>query len=97
MLETLTKEIWETYLNKNFHVDIDEKHSIELTLIDVSGFGRSFNGRREAFSLLFQGPPEFALAQRIYRIWNQRLGKLDIFLVPICKEINGFQYEAVFT
>ncbi|MGR8981282.1 MAG: DUF6916 family protein [Gammaproteobacteria bacterium] len=97
MLEALTKENWETYLNTNFQVEVDDHHSIELTLIAVSGSGRSFNGRREAFSLLFQGPHQPTLPQRIYRIRQQHMGQLDIFLVPVSKESDGLQYEAVFT
>jgi len=97
MLETLTKEIWETYLDKDFQVEITDQAAVVMTLIAVSGFGRPLLGRREAYSLLFQGPLQPALAQRIYRIRQQQLGNWDIFLVPVGKESKGLQYEAVFT
>jgi hypothetical protein len=37
------------------------------------------------------------LPQRIYQLHHQRLGALDIFLVPIKRDANGTTYEAVFT
>jgi hypothetical protein len=97
MLEALTKENWEAYLNKDFQVQIDDRNAVGMRLVSVSGFGRSLNGRREAYSLLFQGPVQPMLVQRIYRILQPQLGGMDIFLVPVGKEAGGVQYEAVFT
>ncbi|WP_036281605.1 DUF6916 family protein [Methylomicrobium lacus] len=97
MLETLTKEIWETYLHQEFQVEINDQHAVDMTLIAVSGFGRCLSGQREAYSLLFQGPHQPLLAQRIYRLRQPQLGSLDLFLVPVGKESVGLQYEAVFT
>ena len=63
---------------------------------------RSLGGqseRREPFSLLLRGPREPVLAQRIHRVEHERLGALDIFLVPVglaSEGEEGMLYEAVF-
>ncbi|EIC29892.1 DUF6916 family protein [Methylomicrobium album] len=97
MLEALTKENWEACLNEDFQVQIDDRNAVDMKLVSVSGFGRSLNGRREAYSLLFQGPGQPVLVQRIYRVQQPQLGSMDIFLVPVGKDAGGIQYEAVFT
>lgn len=97
MLEALTKENWETCLNHDFQVQIDDQHAVDMRLVSVSGFGRSLNGQREAYSLLFQGPGQPMLAQRIYRMMQTQLGSMDIFLVPVGRDSGSIQYEAVFT
>jgi hypothetical protein len=66
--------------------------SFEVELVEVTVIPREPNGRAP-FSLEFQGDPAFTLAQGIYRVEHERLGALEIFLVPIA---HG-RYEAVFT
>jgi hypothetical protein len=97
MLEALTKENWEACLNKDFQVQVDDQSVVDMRLVSVSGFGRSLNGRREAYSLLFQGSDQPMLAQRIYRMLQPQLGSIDIFLVPVGRVAGSIQYEAVFT
>ena len=45
---------------------------------------------------MFRGPGEPVLAQRIYPLDNQTLGRLEIFLVPIGPDDEGMRYQAVF-
>lgn len=52
--------------------------------------------RAEPFTLLFRGPREPLLAQGIQRLEHERLGTLEIFLVPIRPDEGGPLYEAVF-
>jgi hypothetical protein len=66
--------------------------SFEVELVEVTVIPREPNGRAP-FSLEFQGDPELTLPQGIYRVEHERLGALEIFLVPIA---HG-RYEAVFT
>ena len=68
---------------------------LHLILISVSerlGPGT----RRQPFSILFLGPPDPVLPQRIYRLEHDVLGVLEIFLVPIRRDADGTTYEAVF-
>lgn len=52
--------------------------------------------RAEPFTLTFRGPGEPRLAQGIHRLEHERLGELEIFLVPIRPDERGPLYEAVF-
>jgi hypothetical protein len=97
MLGTLTKEDWTKQLNENFYIQIGNTDEYTIKLIDVSGHGRSMEGCREAYSLLFSGPKMPILPQSIYRVNSSALGELDIFLVPIGPQADGMGYEAVFT
>jgi hypothetical protein len=51
---------------------------------------------QETFSLMFRGPLTLFVPQGIRTLKHGKLGELDIFLVPVGKEEDGFQYEAVF-
>lgn len=69
---------------------------VELRLEAVQPLGQ---GVREggAFSLLFVGPPRPVLPQATYRLENDEMGGMDIFLVPVGPQDGGMGYEAVFT
>jgi hypothetical protein len=54
-------------------------------------------GRREPFNLLFRGPRSPYVRQGSHRLEHDRLGTLEIFLVPLGPDATGMRYEAVFT
>ena len=94
MLEKLTKESFLPRLNQAFRLTSVEP-PLELRLLEVeSRWGRG--PAREAFSLIFLGPAEPLLPQRIYRLEHDELGALEIFLVPIGRDAAGTRYEAAF-
>lgn len=51
---------------------------------------------RHPFALLFVCPDQQVLEQGTYAIDHERLGKLEIFLVPTAADADGIHYEAVF-
>jgi hypothetical protein len=52
--------------------------------------------KRNPFSLFFLAP--LLLQQQIFHLTHDAFAEpLDIFLVPIGQEPNGYSYEAVFT
>jgi hypothetical protein len=53
-------------------------------------------GKRAPFSLMFRGPADPVLPQRIYRLDHDALGPLEIFLVPVGRDEAGTGYQAVF-
>lgn len=53
-------------------------------------------GGRVPFALLFEGPSEPLLPQRIYSLQHRAFESLDIFLVPIGRSAAGVHYEAIF-
>jgi hypothetical protein len=92
MLENLTVDDFRPLLNDRFRVAPDGAEAFEVELVEVTEIPREPGGR-PPFSLVFQGGPNPPLEQRIYRVEHEKLGELDIFLVPIAVD----QYEAVFT
>lgn len=70
---------------------------LELEIAEVAKAGGSHGGRTQ-FSVVFLGPAGRYLRQRIYRLEHEKLGQVDLFLVPIGPEPSGrHRYEAVFT
>jgi len=71
---------------------------LELELLAASPLAAraAASGQREPFSLLFRGPRDPVLSQRIYPLECAALGRLEIFLVPIGSDALGMCYEAVF-
>ena len=53
-------------------------------------------GERLPFCLVFAGPKDVVLPQKIYRIQHPKAGTMDIFLVPIGPDEGNMLYEAVF-
>jgi len=52
--------------------------------------------RQEMFSVVFHGPLDTLLPQRMYRMENERMGVIELFIVPIGQNADGYAYEAVF-
>lgn len=52
--------------------------------------------RDEPFALLFRGPNDAPLTQRIYSMKHDVLGEFALFLVPIDKDENGMVYESIY-
>jgi hypothetical protein len=93
-IEGLSQESFAENLNTKFRLPVQSGEPLELELIEVAP-GTPLEGV-ERFSLVFRGPLGFALRQSTYRLEHERLGALDIFLVPIARDAEGFSYEAVF-
>jgi hypothetical protein len=92
MLDTLTLEDFRPLLHDRFRIAPDDAPAFEVELVEVTGIPREPGGRAP-FSLVFRGGPNPPLPQRIYRVEHEKLGELDVFLVPIAVD----QYQAVFT
>ena len=75
---------------------IDEKN-IDLTVIRVERAAelgrRPKDLKRDGFSIFFQGPADMLLPQRTYDFAS--FG--SVFIVPVARRSEGYEYEAVFT
>jgi hypothetical protein len=89
-LEALTADDFAPHLRERFALSPTADSAFDVELIEVSGAGA------RPFSLVFRGPGEPVLPQRIYRLEHPALGALDLFLVPIGRQPDGLRYEAVF-
>ena len=80
-----------SHLNSKFR--LVDTPSTELELIEVSDASTSHH---VSFSLVFLGPHQPLLPQRIYPLEHHALGRLDLFIVPIRRDAQGLQYQAIF-
>ncbi|NJN54353.1 MAG: hypothetical protein HC804_06095 [Anaerolineae bacterium] len=107
MLDKVTKESFEPYLNQIFNLNLDDQGNIPLQLMSVTphqthtGYQRAAPTgatlRQAGFTLTFCGPRQPALTQRMYDLEHETFGKLEmLFLVPVSEDGNGRYYEAVF-
>jgi hypothetical protein len=96
VLDRLTREDFLPRVGETFRV---AESGIDLVLTEAAGFstpGAVAGPRKAPFSLLFRGPKQPILPQRIWALENETLGRLEIFLVPIGPDAGGMRYEAVF-
>lgn len=89
-----TKEQFTEQLNSVFRADLGEGRSMDLLLFKLdSGVSTPI---QEAYSLMFRAPVDAPPAQNVYTLEHEKLGKMDLFLVPVKKKEDGLYYEAVF-
>ena len=104
MLDKLTSADFSTQLNQTFkihyHSDkiLEAQLILEVELIEVAEYSEKWAGlsKRRPFSILFRGPKDTNLAQGIYKVEHDKMGTVELFLVPIMPDENGNLFEAVF-
>jgi hypothetical protein len=102
-LNDLTYARFAASVKTRFRVLADASGSIELELAEVRLFQprlrQNLEGptlKNECFSLIFNGPPSPHLEQKMYDFQHDDLGTFPLFVVPIGKTREAFQYEVVF-
>ena len=88
------KEDFKGAVGSTFQVSRGEVDGFDLVLESVEEHVSS--DVQENFSLKFRTDPDAAPMQNTYRLKHDRLGEMDIFLVPIKRNAEGLYYEAVF-
>ena len=100
MAVTLTEEEFLQHVHTKFRVKVDTSQPVELCLVKVKGYEEESElgsqGGMERFSVFFSGPSDCYLPQKTYSLEHDRMGAFDIFLVPIARDEEGYNYEAVF-
>jgi hypothetical protein len=94
MTEIHTLDMFSEQVGTKFLMHHGESQTAELELVSATDVGSS--SRQIQFSLLFLGPYDAPIFQGIYRIEHDKLGTLDLFLVPIGRDKTGVSYEAIF-
>jgi hypothetical protein len=101
VLEKLNVTTFAERTGESFRIFPDGTQPLAVELVEVTdltspgGAGTSKRDRAP-FSIVFRGPRELALPQRIYRIEHDDLGSFELFLVPIAADRDGRRYEAIF-
>ena len=94
MPEQLKPIMFSEYVGTPFDVLDDPSRTFGLTLTNVVEHVKT--ERQEVFSLFFHGPSDPFVSQGTHKLKHSHLGELELFLVPVGRDKNGFQYEAAF-
>lgn len=94
----LTEKEFSKHVNTSFRVTPGAEVEVDLELVEVKSYSSNPGDQdgMERFSLFFKGPAQPFLPQGLYSLRNERMGEIDIFLVPMKPEGEGSCYEAVF-
>ena len=94
MLAQLKPTMLADYVGAEFEVLDDPSSVFRLTLTNVVEHVKT--ERQEVFSLFFHGPSDPFVSQGIHKLKHSLLGEFELFLVPVGRDKDGFQYEAAF-
>ena len=99
MPDLITIETFEPHVGTSFWAELPKGGRVELRLERVAKVMESEAAQlpRHPFSVYFIGPDSYKLEQSIYHLTHEKSEPMDIFIVPIAKNGNTFEYEAVFT
>jgi hypothetical protein len=101
VLEGLTVDTFAGAVGDAFALDHDggrlELELVEASPIEADAPAIAADGVRTPFSLLFRGPLNPILPQRIYPLRHDAIGALQIFIVPVARTAAGVEYQAIFT
>jgi hypothetical protein len=94
MLQNPSSKTFSEHLNTAFQVPVAGGAPILLELFEVTD--RNDSPRLEQFSLIFRGPMATPIRQGLYRLDHEKLGEVELFLVPIGPNEERFCYQAIF-
>lgn len=90
----LTHEEFSKHLNTTFRIRLNEERTLDAKLIEVSEL--LVSPRQERFSIVFLCSNEVLIAQGTAPFEHDEMGAFNLFIVPIGRDDEGTQYEAVF-
>lgn len=103
-LDEVTLEAAKPLLNSLFQVTLEEGGTLEMKLIDALPFEtprRPVRGSRQPvrapFALYFLGPRDPVLPQRMYDFRSADIELVSLFIVPVGRDEEGTEYEAIFS
>ena len=95
-MELLTLQHFSGRMNETFLAVLDDSE-VPFQLVEARALpAHSAAVTRAPFSLLFRNTSSPPLPQQIYRLRHAAIGEIEIFLVPVGRESDGFLYQAVF-
>ncbi len=95
MSNELNAKIFSQHIGTSFTAPVAVSEPLTLDLYDVTE--NSTSPALEQFSLLFRGPLSPVMQQCTVKLEHDKLGSLDLFLVPIGPDEKGMRYQAVFS
>lgn len=88
-----TRDAFADAINSTFNVSADGDLPVQFTLVDCKSV--LSNERQECYSLLFRAPAGHPPVQETYILENDKLGKINLLLVPVKGDETGIYFEAV--
>jgi hypothetical protein len=101
-LQKLNFQTFAGQLQTTFQVRLADGSAVPLKLVEAKrGAPQKSAGPKrisyEQFSLVFTGPLEQALDQRIHAFEHPRIGQFEIFIVPVVsRDTSLMHYECIF-
>jgi hypothetical protein len=85
------------HVNSTFSLKLGET-TVEMALTEATRqVVRPFPGMmREPFSLIFRSSMQIVLPQRMYTLTHPAMGQIDMFMVPIGRDVRGVVYQAIY-
>jgi uncharacterized protein DUF6916 len=93
-LDQLVAADFEPLVGERFSV-VQNEGDLRLELVEVRALPPHAH-REQPFALVFRGPRQPALQQRVHTLGHAGLGALAVFLVPVAGGPASIDYEAIF-
>jgi hypothetical protein len=103
VLEKLTHDDFLKWLHQKYEIHHNGATlEVELTECRTLPYPGRKDAERAPFAVIFRGPLQPVLEQRIYKLECKKLegssaDPLEIFIVPVGRDAVGMRYEAVFS
>lgn len=87
------------YLNQTFLIRLSSEETYSLELVEAAELGAANGpGFRKPFSLIFHNPDQTKyLPQRVYSLEHEKMGSLEVFIVPLGPDVSGMRYQVIFS
>jgi len=96
MAIALTRELFESCMNKKFYASFSEEIQYEIELIDVKVSKRIESMDLEPYSLLFRADKSQKISnQGLVSLKSEKTGEISLFLIPRLPDIDGIYYEVI--
>lgn len=96
MVQEITHETFAGQINHVFRIHLSgEPLELELTEVEVNSRPH-FQGLRQPFILIFQGPRNRLLPEGFYRAESDAISGLNLYIIPIVSVGDHQAYQVVF-
>lgn len=98
MLDILSLNYFEKFMNQAFLIHFEKEKSLEAKLVRLEKLNGESNLKRSPFSITFETrQKDHFYSQAIYKVSHPDLEDLHLFMVPSGKSKNGMLYEVTFS
>ena len=95
-LDRVTSTDFRAHLGEEFRIHYGGEQPLAVRLSEVTDLRANPGIARAPFSLLLHGSKEGWLRQGLYAIEHPRMGRAELFIVPLGNDAQGMRYEIIF-